>query len=735
VGQSLKANLRTLVRTIAASAVFFHTSPGRPFGGLCRLRRKNRRNLRNLWICYSLSELMSDLQLKATPVIKASNKRGRPDVIRFCYLCNNIITVEYLRSLATYHKIGDKFGSGRLDGGPSGDEKMNREELLYLIPYVFSLALSAGIFIYTWQHRHVRGATPFAWFVGGQTLYILGFIFEMISPGLEAKILWDKFQWLAETMIVIISFMLFAVNFTEFKFSHPRLAWAIILFFPAAFTILLATDGIHHLIYPNPHVNPPQPFSELKYDFTYVVYLYALYIYGVTFYGIGLLVRGIFQKHNLYRFQLIGISLGFSIPIVLSFLALFGIEVVGQRDIGPIAFGVGNLIVALALFRFRMFEVIPIARDSVVENLADPVIVFDMQSRVVDLNRAALVSIGVKAADVIGKPAEIVFSAWPDLLAMFKGVEQAKTELMVNVRGEERYFEIGISPLHDGGDEIIGRVFIVRDITEHTELQRNLQQLNAELEQRVRRRTVALQEALRQEKAMHFQLMQTERLAVAGRLLASVSHELNNPLQAIHNALFLIKDETNLSDQGRQDVDIILSETERMAALIERLRLLYKPVREKDFQLVELNNLVEDIYTLITTHLRQKEISFEFDPDPDLPGILGIPDQLKQVLLNLFLNAAEAMPLKGHLVVQTETLSAENEVMITVKDTGPGIDPELLPNIFTPFITNKDTGTGLGLAISHDIIQQHLGHIEANNDPQGGAVFRIWLPVQKKVLS
>lgn len=244
-----------------------------------------------------------------------------------------------------------------------------------------------------------------------------------------------------------------------------------------------------------------------------------------------------------------------------------------------------------------------------------------------------------------------------------------------------------------------------------------------------------LQEALQQEQAMRSQLLQSERLALVGRLLASVSHELNNPLQAIQNALFLLRDEIKLSTQGQQDMDIILAETERMSTLIERLRVIYKPAREKDFQALQFNNLVEDIYILISAHMRRKEVSFEFHPDPNLPLIPGIQDQLKQVLLNLFLNAIEAMPPRGHLYVQTEALAEENEIMVTIKDTGPGIDPELLPNIFNPFVTNKDTGTGLGLTISHDIIHQHAGRIEARNNPEGGAVFTMWLPVEAKEFS
>jgi len=242
-----------------------------------------------------------------------------------------------------------------------------------------------------------------------------------------------------------------------------------------------------------------------------------------------------------------------------------------------------------------------------------------------------------------------------------------------------------------------------------------------------------LQSALNQEQNTRSQLIQSERLALVGRLLASVSHELNNPLQAIQNALFLLKDE-NLSIQASQDLDIILSETERMAALIERLRSAYGPVQIQDFRPVELNNLIEDVHALISPHMRQKEIAFEFIPDPSLPKVLGLSDQMRQVVLNLFFNAIEVMMPGGRLTVQTSALLPQKEVLLAVKDTGPGIDPQILPRIFDPFITSKHTGTGLGLTITHDIIEQHHGRITAENDPsgQGGAVFKVWLPIAEK---
>ena len=237
-----------------------------------------------------------------------------------------------------------------------------------------------------------------------------------------------------------------------------------------------------------------------------------------------------------------------------------------------------------------------------------------------------------------------------------------------------------------------------------------------------------LQTSLQTEKTMRGQLLLADRLSTMGRLLASVSHELNNPLQAIQNALFLLREEQGLSEQGRQDLDIVLSESERMAALIARLRATYRPAQVEDFQLIQVNEIIEDVYALIATHLRHNQISFEFHPDPSLPRIPGLPDQIRQVVLNLLMNAVEAMTEGGRLSVSTHFLAEEQEVLLLVADTGPGIDPAILLSIFDAFVTNKDYGTGLGLTITYDIINKHRGRIQAGNNPNGGAIFSIWLP-------
>lgn len=250
--------------------------------------------------------------------------------------------------------------------------------------------------------------------------------------------------------------------------------------------------------------------------------------------------------------------------------------------------------------------------------------------------------------------------------------------------------------------------------------------LNAEREQR------KLAEDLRlQEQATRARLIQHEKLAAIGRLTASVAHELNNPLQAIQNALYLVSLEDSLSQQAREDLRVALNEADRMAGLIGRLRDTYRPRMGQNYEQVSLNEVIEDVYRLIETHMRHNQITFQTALDLELTPVTAMSDQIKQVILNLCLNAIEAMPQGGDLRLSTCRKRDENGqlgVQLTVSDSGMGIDAELLSTIFEPFFTTKQSGTGLGLAITYEIVQRHQGKIEVESEMGKGTTFKVWLP-------
>jgi signal transduction histidine kinase len=240
-----------------------------------------------------------------------------------------------------------------------------------------------------------------------------------------------------------------------------------------------------------------------------------------------------------------------------------------------------------------------------------------------------------------------------------------------------------------------------------------------------------LQSALRHEQTARTQLVQSEKLAALGRIVASVAHELNNPLQAIQNALYLIRVSDQLDEQSQDDLKVALSEASRMADLISRLRETYRPATKEEFHFESINTIFNEVQKLINTHLAHNNVTYQFDPDPNLPLIPVIRDQIKQVVLNMCLNGVEAMPDGGTLTLSTHYASKKRQVNFKICDTGAGIPEDVLPYIFDPFVTTKEIGTGLGLAITYDIIRRHNGRIEVDSEKGKGTVFTVWLPLQQ----
>ncbi|MBI1794998.1 MAG: HD domain-containing protein [Chloroflexi bacterium] len=372
---------------------------------------------------------------------------------------------------------------------------MNREELEYLYPYLISLALSVGILIYAWQRRKVRGAGAYTWFIGGQTLSIFGFIMELVNSNLQTKIFWDKFQWFTEGTVVVFAFLIFAIQFTEYKIRRPKLFWTMALIVPIVFNILVLTDGKHHLIYPNPHLTSDYPFPDLEYNFTIAVDMFSLYVYSASLFGIGLLIRRIIRPHNLYRSQLATIAIGFLIPLAFSAFALLNIQITPQRDISPFSLAIGNLIVAWGLFRYHLFDIVPIARERIMDNMTDPVVVTDALDRVVDVNQAALSSIRRKSSQVIGQPIKMAFVEWLGLFEQIIDLDQTVVEIAPQIRGNQYYYELSISPIRDPKNRLIGRIFVAHNITKRKMLEDGYRQLSEELEQRVTERTEELADA------------------------------------------------------------------------------------------------------------------------------------------------------------------------------------------------------------------------------------------------
>lgn len=370
---------------------------------------------------------------------------------------------------------------------------MEWNKVTFLIPYLVALVITTSVFVFAWRHRHIRGGIAYTWYVAGQTLWAIGYVFELLVPGLKGKIFWDSVQWIA-SFLIVIAFPVFAVQYTSFKIKKPRLIWGLITIVPVVMSTIVITDNWHHLIYPDPYLTFNTIYPELNYKFTWVVYGYAIYSYLVTFIGLGLLVRRLFRPHRLYARQIMTVTLGFFIPVFFTILTTAGVDFMPFRDVSILTFALGNLIIATGLFRYRLFEVVPIARELVVESMEVLVVVLDMQDRIVDINPTATQTLEMKSSQLIGQPAATIFATWPELVKRFFKPENVKSEISIG----SNHFEIKSTLLYDKKERYVGRVFVARDITERKELQKALEELNQELEERVSKRTEELHKSVEQ---------------------------------------------------------------------------------------------------------------------------------------------------------------------------------------------------------------------------------------------
>jgi C4-dicarboxylate-specific signal transduction histidine kinase len=222
-----------------------------------------------------------------------------------------------------------------------------------------------------------------------------------------------------------------------------------------------------------------------------------------------------------------------------------------------------------------------------------------------------------------------------------------------------------------------------------------------------------------------------DRMAASGRMAASLAHEINNPLAAVTNVLYLLGHQ-NLTPQAREYVELAGAELERVASITRNILGLYRdtplPVR------VKLSDVMDNVLLLYRPVLRASEIELVADLDPD-DTVMGFPGELRQLLSSLMSNAVEAMKRKGTLKVRikpaTSGTTGEKGVRVLLADQGQGISPEIRDKMFEPFFTTKnERGGGLGLWISAEIVRKHGGSLRVRTRTQGrtGTVFNVFLP-------
>ena len=336
--------------------------------------------------------------------------------------------------------------------------------------------------------------------------------------------------------------------------------------------------------------------------------------------------------------------------------------------------------------------------DLIIENAADGVIAIDRQGDVTTMNPAAEMITGYTLNELVGRPYATLFSdphfASPVLDTLAHGTEHLAQEVSFPARDRTIELSVTTSRIHNPDGELIGALVIFSDLTARKETQRRL--------------------------------AQTERLATLGELMAGVAHEVRNPLTAIRGYVQIIRQQTSLPVH-QEYLSVVLKEIDSINRVIQQLLDFSRP-RQSQWQQVLLNSLIEETLILVQTSGVQARIAFNVEQDKGLPAIVADRELLKQVILNILINAVQAISARGEIRIRTWQYSATQQAVM-IEDNGCGIDIALQKKIFDPFFTTKASGTGLGLALSQRIINAHQGDIRVASIPGCGATFTLILPV------
>jgi PAS domain S-box-containing protein len=349
-------------------------------------------------------------------------------------------------------------------------------------PYVFlviaSAAVSAALARYAWHRRPAPGATSFSMLMLAVAEWSLAYALELFSTDLPTILFWDNLTWLGAAFAPTL-WLAFVLQYTGRARWLSRRNIAILMVEPLVTLLLVGTNQFHGLIENNIGLDTSHSFALLEVTYGAWYWINIAYSYLLLFVGavlICMLILTLVRSTRLYLGQAGALLIAVLAPWVGNALTISGLSPFPELDLTPFAFTVTGVAMASSLFLFRLLDIIPVAREAVIESMSDAVIVLDEQNRIVDLNPAAQRLAVRTASRAVGRPFIQVFAAWPELVERYRDVTEADAEVVLGEGEALRYFDLRISPLYRrAGDlAVAGRLIILNDVTGHKQAEKML---------------------------------------------------------------------------------------------------------------------------------------------------------------------------------------------------------------------------------------------------------------------
>jgi PAS domain S-box-containing protein len=455
--------------------------------------------------------------------------------------------------------------------------------------------------------------------------------------------------------------------------------------------------------------------------------IHAAYSYLVMIFGILLVILALIRSPRPYRGQAAVLVLSGIAPLAGNAIYLLKLNPFPNLDLTPFAFTLAGLLWAWGLFHFQLLDIVPVARDAVIESMSDAVLVIDKHNRIVDLNPAAATILRRPASEVIGQPAITILAARNDLIERYRDIAEVQTEI-TSIYDPRRFFDLRISPLHDRHGRLTGRLIVLHDISDRKQIEAALYQAKEQAEIASKSKST---------------------------FLANMSHELRTPLTSIigYSDLLKVMAESRGYDEIIPDLERIGAAGGHLLALINDILDLSKIEAGKLELLLEQFNLpalVAYVATTVRPLVEQNNNMLTVNCSEDIGSMYADLTRVRQVLFNLLSNAAK-FTQGGSITLEVSRQSAGSGrhannaaasrrlptadwVVFQITDTGIGMTAEQVEGLFKEFMqadastTRKYGGTGLGLALSRRFCQMMGGDITAASQLGQGSTFTVRLP-------
>ncbi|MEF3274060.1 MAG: PAS domain-containing protein [Chloroflexus sp.] len=581
----------------------------------------------------------------------------------------------------------------------------------YFTPYILlplaAAVLAMVICLRAWSYRRLPVAQAFLGMMSFTIWWSLCNALELSHATVSGKVLLTSIQYLGVAGTPLC-WLLFALLYTNRAHLLSRRVVGSLVLVQGLIVVGAWTNHWHRLMWPAVELVYTNGLWVLTGPNGPLWYVSVVIDYGMVLVGTVVMIDQVRRSHTLYRSQALSLVIGALLPWFASILFVSGRSPIPQVDLTPVSFALSGIAFMVAMQRYRALDILPAAREMIVDQIPDAIIVLDMNDRIIDLNPAAYAFLE-QSSDVIGCEWRDVAPAWlrDQIVDRFEGQFEVSQPQPDGITCDLR-----CATLRDRRGQPVGRIFVLRDVT------------------LFKRAAQALQEAKEAAEAAN---------QAKSTFLTMMSHELRTPLTAILGyGEFLHQD---LLQQGQHDlahdVERIITAGRHLLALINDV-LDFARIESARLEIhpepVNLPSLINEVVLTAQGLARQKQNTLTVEIEPDLPPVLADPVRLRQVLLNLVGNACKFTE-QGQIQVHCYHIRPD-QIQIDVIDTGIGIPPEYIDQLFQPFmqvdnsVTRRYGGAGLGLAISQRLCRAMGGEIVVSSRPQYGSTFSVRLPIQ-----